>query len=200
MRGTLVGMYATLVEVTSEEAQALMRDPSEVNGLLEIAPDQPGLIGRLFGKKPVEAPSYRMQWGPLESRTQVDLDKNWSVLHTLLTGGGLEAGTGTPEGFIAHGGSEIGDIDVGYGPAQLLDTGEAGRVLEALQRVDHKWIESKWDIALLKSADPYPSSWGDLDEEDAQIWREDLSVVVQELKSFLAGVVERKSSVVLWVW
>lgn len=195
-----MGMYATLVEVTPEEAQALRRDPSEVNGLLGIGPDQPGLIGRLFGKKAVEAPNYSVEWGPLESRTQVDLDKNWSVLHTLLTGGDLDAGKGQPEGFIAHGGSEIGDVDVGYGPAQLIDTKEAAQILGVLEHVDQQWIECKWDVELFKSAESYPSVWSDLDEEDAQMWREDLLAAVGELKSFLARVVERKTSVVLWVW
>ncbi len=195
-----MGMEAMVVEVTSSEVSVLRECPEEIQGLLGIEPEQPGLIGRLFGRKPAPMPSYSVEWGPLESRSQVDLDKNWDVLHTLLTGDGADAGGGSPAGFIWHGGSEVGDLDLGHGPARLFNTDEARDVLGVIQGIDERWFSRKWDHDLLKRANPYPSVWADIDDEEAQLWREDLAIVVDELRDFLSAVVERDRSFVLWVW
>src|SRR5205809_3698611 len=85
-----------------------------MNGRLKLASDaqidgvlaQPETVGVfLFG----EPETY-------EDRSDLDVDKAWHGLHFLLTGAANEERP--PLDFLVTGGEEIGDEDVGYGPAR----------------------------------------------------------------------------------
>ena len=49
---------------------------------------------------------------------ELDLDKAWHGIHFLLTGSAWEGEE--PLCYLLAGGQEVGDEDVGYGPARVL--------------------------------------------------------------------------------
>ena len=61
----------------------------------------------------------------------IDLDKAWHGIHYLLAGTEWE-GTG-PAAFLLAGGKEVGDVDVGYGPARALSAAELQQIGDAGQ-------------------------------------------------------------------
>jgi hypothetical protein len=70
---------------------------------------------------PLKAPE-RIEQFIEEERTSTDLDKAWHGIHWLLTG---TADSGSePLCYLLAGGTQIGDIDVGYGPARSFSAEE----------------------------------------------------------------------------
>jgi hypothetical protein len=68
---------------------------------------------------------------PFEGR--VDLDKNWHILHYLLTGDVNPSNSALGSAIL--GGEEIGE-DLGYGPARLLLPNRVAEISTALSDID----------------------------------------------------------------
>src|SRR5262245_26397413 len=62
---------------------------------------------------------------------ELDVDKAWHGIHFLLTG--TAWGGELPWGFVLRGGEALGDDDLGYGPARLLDAAQVREVAAALE-------------------------------------------------------------------
>ena len=139
-----MSMIAVLSTLTDSTLDCVLATPELVWRI--IAPDDPemwreakparsggGWLARLFGKmEPAPPPPPPVQELTLaeDELHQVDLDKSWHGLHFLLTGSAWDGAP--PLNFLVAGGTEVGDIDVGYGPARAFRAAEVAQIDQAL--------------------------------------------------------------------
>ena len=102
-------------------------------GCLRLLPDSD--LGRLLAD-PSLLPDYLDGeevdgFGPF---ADLDVDKAWHGIHFLLTNS-AEGGS-FPLAFLIVGGRNIGDEDMGYGPARGFAAREVAQIAAALSKVD----------------------------------------------------------------
>lgn len=193
-----MGMAMELFAVRDATLQRLLEDPPLVWKL--IAPDEPemydearkgarrgssGFIARLFGGKPLsvspgETDSLELADGEGHA---ADLDKAWHGLHFLLAGT-AEAGN-PPLDFLAVGGEEIGDVDVGYGPARALRPKLVSEIAAKLEGLSDAALSARFDGSVMTEQQIYPDIWNRDPKED-----DTLSYLLENLAGLRAAVCE----------
>ncbi|MGA9525848.1 MAG: YfbM family protein, partial [Myxococcaceae bacterium] len=84
---------------------------------------------------------------------RTSVDKAWHAIHYLLAG---EPWSGEfPRSFIVTGGEEIGDVDLGYGPARAFRAEEVLAIHRMLQSVDGEQLMQGWDAEEMRSGEIY---------------------------------------------
>jgi hypothetical protein len=159
-------------------------------------PPQPGFIARFFGAKPKALPELPEPIETLADSDLFDLDKFWHIYHYLFTGSAWEGSF--PGGFLVSAGKEIGDIDVGYGPARSFASGEVFVLQRFLDGLDRTEMRAR--LAALPGAAEdlyYSVAWGDDVELDKEL--EALTQELQNLKSFIAETTRQKRGLVIWL-
>lgn len=143
---------------------------------------KPGFLGRLFGRKPAPEtrplvpeqeqasavkppPPPQLEFHDGENE-EIDLDKAWHAIHYILTESAWEGDP--PWSFLLTGGEQVGDIDVGFGPAHALKSDEVKQVDRALQGLSVQEFRDRFDGQKLQKADIYPGIW-DRDPDDDDI-------------------------------
>ncbi len=111
-----------------------------------------GLLARWFGPPAPAAPELSG-----EGTDQTDLDKAWHGIHFLLTGTAWEGDW--PLSFLLRGGAQVGDIDVGYGPARAFTSAEVREIAAALAPIDEGTMRSRFDPDKMTELDIYPTIW-----------------------------------------
>jgi hypothetical protein len=93
----------------------------------------------------------------------VDVDKAWHCIHFLLTG--TSDGGNPPLNFVMAGGREVGDEDVGYGPARALMAHELQELARALDLIDQDTLVRRFDPAMMDRLEIYPDAgrWSEVD-------------------------------------
>ena len=197
-----MGMYLALASLSADTIERLHADPPLVWQL--VVPDdpeavararaesvaQPGLLGRLFGKRPEVAaappppPPLVLAEGEGEV---VDLDKSWHGLHYLLTGTAWEGDP--PLNFLLGGGREVGLEEVGNGPARTFTAAEVRAIADALAALTDDELRSRFAPAEMMRLEIYPEIWDrDPAEDDTLAY---LMENVGGLRRALAAVVAR---------
>ena len=106
---TNMSMIGTFAAATDEEIASLVRNPHRITAFL------------------------REKDGASAAERRIDVRKAWHAIHFLLTG---EPWAGEmPLGFIIAGGVQIGDVDVGYGPARAFTSGDVRNIDVALSTI-----------------------------------------------------------------
>lgn len=152
-----------------------------------------GFFQRLFGR-PARAkpPAVDFSLAPGEVDT-IDLDKAWHGIHFMLTGTAWE---GTPPlNFLMHGGVEIGDVEVGYGPARGMTAAEVKAVAGALARIDEAFMRARFDPAQMMQLDIYPGIWDRDPAEDDTLGY--CMEYFSELRAFVMRAAERGAGLVI---
>jgi hypothetical protein len=119
----------------------------------------PGLLGRLFGKKPAPRPAAAetgLQLGAGEGQG-ADLDKSWHGIHYLLTGSAWEGEP--PLNFLVSGGEQVGEVEVGYGPARVLSSAKVQALHQALAGIDEACLRGRFNPAEMMRLQIYPAIW-----------------------------------------
>lgn len=101
-----------------------------------------------------------------EEGDQVDLDKAWHGIHFLLTGsawGGEE-----PLCYLVKGGAQVGDVDVGYGPARVLRPDQVTNWSAALSAISEDELRRRFNRQAMAKEQIYPEIW-DGEREDESI-------------------------------
>jgi hypothetical protein len=94
-----------------------------------------------------------------ESANGLSLEKGWHGLHFLMTG---DPWAGDPPlNFLTLGGEEVGDIDVGYGPARIFRAPSVAVIHEALENFPDSNIDARLDQAVFNAAQIYPPIWNE---------------------------------------
>lgn len=138
-----MSMIGNLRRATDAEVARLLANPEEIGTFLYGEPD-----------------GY-------EDRADVDLDKAWHGIHFVLTGS--KWGGEPPLNFLVSGGTEIGDEDVGYGPARAFTSAEVRRIHEALTAIPPEEFQRRINLGVLAEAGIYPDVWDRADERDSNI-------------------------------
>jgi Domain of unknown function (DUF1877) len=156
---------------SDEELEALMAEPSRVLDFLyrddyaeravsvSRRPKGGGLFQRLFGGNEIVSLTAADEPLPpaVDPPDEVDVDKAWHGLHFLFTG---DAWSGeSPLGFIVAGGTEVGNEDVGYGPARAFTSADVREISAALERITRDELARRFDPARMMELGIYPEIW-----------------------------------------
>jgi hypothetical protein len=102
-------------------------------------------------------PPEEDEWRPTAAGEELDVDKAWHGIHFLLTG---TAWAGDPPlDFIVQGGREIGNIDVGYGPARAFSSSDVRDLAEALVPIEPEVLRDRFDPEQMMAQGVYPEIW-----------------------------------------
>jgi hypothetical protein len=143
-----MGMIIYFHAASDETIGALQADPSRVFALLDEDPEQ------------ATAADLPLDRDRGEGRV-IDLDKSWHAIHYLLNG--TAWGGEPPLNLMLSQGCQIGDIDVGYGPARAFTSEETADYADALAAITGEALMSRYDAAAMLREDIYPQIW---DEDD----------------------------------
>lgn len=96
--------------------------------------------------------------------------------------------------YLIQGGNEVGDIDVGYGPARVLRPEEVATFDAALLALSVNELQRRFDPDAMMRANIYPEIWDrDPAEDDALSYLleyfEDLRVFVGEARKLSKGII-----------
>jgi hypothetical protein len=196
-----MGMYVGLASLSETTIDRLHADPPLVWQI--IAPDdpeavarargtptRPGLLARLFGRGRAEAvpPVTAAPLALMEGEGEVlDLDKAWHGIHYLLTGTAWEGDP--PLNFLVTGGHEVGDDEIGHGPARTLTPIETREVANALAALSDEQLRGRFAPTEMMRLEIYPEIWDRDPAEDDTLGY--LMEYLEQLRSTLSGVVAR---------
>ena len=139
-----MSMIANYIRLRPEELEALVRNPPPIVEFLHA--------------KDEELANF-----PQDER-QLDIDKTWHALNYLLTGDPWEGDP--PLANVVLGGTELGEEDVGWGPARYLTQEQVREVAAALESMPMDELRRRYHPDDLEKADIYPSIWRDDDALD----------------------------------
>ncbi len=93
-----------------------------------------------------------------DAAARLSLDKAWHGLHYLLCGH-LDS-TPSPLGQVIMGGTEIGDDEMGYGPARHFTPAEVANIAVELSAATlEAQMQGRFDPARMVNLDIYPGGW-----------------------------------------
>jgi len=196
-----MGMYLSLASLSDATISRLHADPPLVWQIIapddpdavaraRPAPSRPGLLARLLGRRPVEmpppAPAASLVLADGEGEV-LDLDKAWHGLHYLLTG---TAWAGDPPlNFLVAGGREVGDEEVGLGPARTFTPSDTRELADALGALSDEMLRARFAPSEMMRLEIYPEIWDRDPAEDDTLGY--LMESLGQLRSTLASVVAR---------
>jgi hypothetical protein len=203
-----MSMIFYVARVSPEQIGALQTDPSLVLGATHIAScleagdsldeilafleqqtggDQPAEFTRHYEALRASATAA----AKLNLRPSLCLEKQWHVLHFLLTGG---ARPKDPPSGALLGGDAIG-ADLGYGPARLLAPVDVAAFADFLEAQDVRQLLQRFDVRKMRAQKVYGAS-DDEDAEQAAVW---VSIFVPKLRKFVAQARENGDGLLLWL-
>ena len=164
-----MGMYLSLAALRQETIDRLHADPPLAWQVVSPEDDdavarargtirRPGFLARLFGKKepapPPPAGGLSLTDGEGEA---VDLDKAWHGLHYLLTRTAWEGDP--PLNFLLAGGRDVGDEEIGIGPARTFTPEETQTIAVALRNVSDQDLRGRFNPKDMMRLEIYPEIW-----------------------------------------
>lgn len=197
-----MGMCLGIMSADDESIRRVLADPPLVWQLL--APDEPSLyeqerarqsswFSRLFGKRKASSEVEDVDAAPLRPIEDTDLDKAWHGIHYLLTGTAWEGDS--PRNFLVLGGTEVGDIDVGYGRARAFDSQAVKEISRSLAAIDREELHRRYDPVRMTELEIYPGIWDEDVEEEETIGY--CLEYFDELKEFIARTAEKDLGMVI---
>jgi hypothetical protein len=101
--------------------------------------------------------------GPVDAGGTFDVDKAWQAIHFLLCGHPWEGDP--PLNFIVAGGTPVGDVDVGYGPARVFTSREVSEIAQALTPITTAELKRRFDADAFAKNEIYPEIWDEPESE-----------------------------------
>jgi len=95
--------------------------------------------------------------GNFNSEIEMDVDKAWHGIHYLLCGKQWDGDP--PLSFIVCGGTSVGDVDVGYGPARVYFSNEVTEIANALEPINTDQLREKYNSEEFIENNIYPEKW-----------------------------------------
>jgi hypothetical protein len=163
-----MSMIGNYLRVSGDELERLREDPSDILDVLY--PDDGN------GEHPVGR--------------HLDIDKSWHAIQFLLTGEPWEGKA--PLQNAVMGGTELGDEDVGYGPARGLTPAEVESVSSALGHISGEQLWSRFDAGKFAAAEIYPEGWS-ADEKGYVLG------YYEELQAFFAAAARDGDAMILFL-
>jgi hypothetical protein len=92
----------------------------------------------------------------IDDDVRIDVDTSWHALHFLFTG---SAAAGKPPLDFILGGTSVGDIDLGEGPARTFTSAEVRKIAAGLALINKDTQRARWNPAVLLGNQIYPGHW-----------------------------------------
>ncbi len=125
----------------------------------------------------------------------LELDKAWHGIHFLLTNSDWKGEK--PLCYLLHGGQPIGDIDVGYGPANAITSKQVADFDAALEKIDEVEFRSRFNPKLMMKNEIYPTIWDRPLEEDDTLGY--LYEYFKNLKDYVKTAKQANNGMVIWM-
>jgi hypothetical protein len=167
---SMIGQFFLL---SDDELQAVLAEPSSVHAVVEHACEGGG-------------------------ENLIDVDKAWHCLHFLLTGTAWEGKP--PLNFIAAGGSEVGDEEVGYGPARAFGSAAVRSIADALDQLTLEDLVGRFDGKRMDELEIYPDEghWTEVDPTSEETFGY-YSGAFEYLKELMQRGRERGLGLLVWL-
>lgn len=162
-----MSMIGNFIRVSSAQLEALLQAPEQISDFL-----------------------YSEKYRDDTTTEHLDIDKSWQIIHFLLTGDPW--GGERPLAAVVLGGAELGEEDVGYGPARFLRSEEVSEVAAALQRITETDLWKRFDEKRVAKAGIYPQGWTN---DDSGYVLENFAL----LKRFYAAASQEKQAVLQFI-
>ncbi len=130
-----------------------------------------------------------------ESDHDIELDKAWHGIHYLLTKDPWEGEE--PVCYLLAKGEEVGDIDVGYGPARAVSSKKVAEFAAAVSKIDDTEFRKRFDPKAMMNSDIYPTIWDRAPSEDDTLGY--LCTYFADLKEFLKKAKAEKNGMIVWM-
>jgi hypothetical protein len=208
-----MGMVISFTTISDENADLVILDPPLIWKV--VAPEDPDIYEKyrassrqisssrnsflfnIFKKKVNVAPISATVVFNLDAEkgegSYIDLDKSWHAIHYLLTGSAEDGEP--PLNFIISGGKEVGNIDVGYGPARIMKSNEVRQVLNTISKISVETLISRYNPENLTKNKIYPEIWNRPDEESQN--REYISENYAQMIAFFEQAVSTNLGLVI---
>ncbi len=201
-----MGMVLALHTISDANIDRVLADPPLIAKV--VAPDDPefyqslrpklkkGFVAKLIGRPSAEEslPPEDLVFMDDEGK-DTDLDKSWHGIHYLLTGSDWEGDP--PLNFLVCGGTVVGDIEVGYGPARVVRSSEVEKIFSALNELETETLRARFNPEEMSKLEIYPQIW-DRDPKEDDV----LGYCVEyfeELREFLSDAVGKRLGIVLYI-
>ncbi|AEF99128.1 YfbM family protein [Methylomonas methanica] len=187
-----MSMLFTLQQVELEQLESLIKDPSDIFFFLhgpETYIPKKGFFSRLFAAP--EPPAQR-PWQALPEDSLLDLDKNWHILHYLLADCPWDGPL--PQATLLSGGIQLGDVDVGYGPARALRPADIKAFLSFLNDLKADEFGANVSQHDFDQNEIYCSANWQV-EDGNLLW-----TYVVALQNFLREAVARNKGIILYIY
>jgi hypothetical protein len=192
-----MSMICNLRRASDDQIAQLLIRPREIRPFLygpEVETAPSGFFASLYGgAKKASAPAT--PWEPPASGDEIDLDKAWHGLHFLFTGSEWEGEE--PLCYLVSGGTEIGRVDVGYGPARALSSTQAKQFALALSLLSVDELKSRFSPDRMTALDIYPPIWDRGPEDDDTLGY--LISYLEELRLFLNETATRQMGLIVYI-
>ncbi|MGV8120336.1 MAG: YfbM family protein [Candidatus Xenobiia bacterium LiM19] len=156
---------------------------------------QGGIFSRIFAafRKPssVQADSQ-------DARSQMnhlDLDMAWQGIQFLLTDTPNEGNP--PYCYLLKGGAQIGEIDLGHGPARALRPHEVKEYSKALSTLSQQTLESRFNPDKMMEIEIYPRIWKK--DPRSQDPFEYLYENFEKLRIFMKAAADKGQAVIIYL-
>jgi hypothetical protein len=147
-------------------------------------------IARLLAN-PAEITRYLYGAGA-DNCDRVVLDRAWHAIHFVLTGSRLDGDE--PLNFLASEGTPVGEVDVGYGPARVLNSQQVRQVASALILIDPDEVARRVDVQRFTAEEIYPGEWG-RNGHDAQF----VASKYRQLREFVMRAAQDSKGLILYI-
>lgn len=163
-----MGMTGNVAKVSDSQVAALLSSPEDAPGFLSEAASD----GRVL-----------------------DLDKAWHGIHFLLAGDIGDGDPTRPEAFVL-GGTPVGDVDVGYGPARAFTSEEVQQIATVLEALPREKLVERCDADAFEDSAVYPQIW---DEPFDDCFGYVLGYY-EDLRQFVHEAAEGGDALLVWLW
>jgi hypothetical protein len=190
---SMIGNFRSL---SDDDLASLLENPARVEQLLygdDLFTGTNGEVVSLFGGAPSRPASELDEWEQDGEADEIDVDKAWHGIHFLLTGTAWEGAF--PLNFIVSGGKEVGDVDVGYGPARALTSEDVRRLDAALEPLTSEELERRFDPERMAKLQIYPEIWEDEDDDSLEY----LIEYYTDLRAFVHRAAERGHALLVYL-
>ena len=187
-----MGMYLSICTLSDDNIRKVLADPPLV--LKVIAPDDSELYEDARNELGAQIPALELALAKGEV-VDSQLDKAWHGIHYLLTQSVWEGEE--PLNFLLAGGSQVGELDVGYGPARAFSSQQVEAIALALHSIDDAFLRSRFNPDEMMRLEIYPAIWDrDPAEDDAFGY---CATYFADLKSFVQRAAERKIGLLIHI-
>jgi Domain of unknown function (DUF1877) len=192
-----MSMIANFRSLSDDDLGALLENPARVEQLLygdDTFSGTNGEVVSLFGDRsqtPERGGLVGARRRRRRARRRQGLARDPLPPHRHGLGGQL------PLNFIVSGGKEIGDVDVGYGPARALMSEDVRRLDAELEPLTSEEMKRRFDPEQMTRLQIYPEIWDrDPDDDDSLGY---LIEYYTDLRDFVRRTAERGHGLLIYL-